>query len=80
MLDEYMKNFIANERKLSKNEFHKMRKEYGLTCQDIADAARVTKQTVSNFGKLTSEATEIYLSLVLTQLVFYRCSIVTRKQ
>lgn len=71
MLDNYMKNFIANERKLSKNEFHKMRKDFGLTCQDIADAARVTKQTVSNYGKQTAESTEIYLSLILTQLVFY---------
>ena len=57
---------------LSGEEFHKLRLQYGISCQDVADVSKITKQTVAYYGVAHhKEPTEIYLTMVLEQIISY---------
>lgn len=57
---------------LSGEEFHNLRIKYGISCQDVADVSKVSKQTVSQYGRAHhKEPTEIYLTMVLEQIISY---------
>lgn len=63
-----MKGLIDDVR-LSKDEFFESLSKSGLTQTALANLAKVSKQTVNNYGTKTSKAIEIYLSMILSMYV-----------
>jgi hypothetical protein len=60
---------LLDDVKLSKEDFFNSLANSGLTQTNLAKIAKVSKQTVSNYGTKTSEHAEIYLSMVLSTYV-----------
>jgi len=60
---------LLDDVRLSKEDFFNSLANSGLTQTNLAKMAKVTKQTVSNYGTKTSEHVEIYLSMVLSTYV-----------
>ena len=65
---KYMETLLDGS-KLSRDEFFLSLFKIGLSKKDFAKLAKVTRQTVCNYGVQTAEHTEIYLSMVLSNYV-----------
>jgi hypothetical protein len=60
---------LLDDVRLSKEDFFNSLANSGLTQTNLAKMAKVSKETVRNYGTKTSEHVEIYLSLVLSTYV-----------